>query len=526
MSDHRYLCCRLPAWPLQHRGQILASPYQVLYRVDQRRGRIVTEATRAARRLGVHRGMPLAEAESLLPQAAHFLPHDPRLDREELEQLAIWTHRFTPHVGIESPFPGTPADHFSPESLLADVTHSSRYFGSEWELLRQMARALAARRLQARLAIAHSIGAAWGLAHAGNITPIIAPPLRPHSPLPPMLADLPVTALRLPVALSHSLRMLGLETIELLAALPRAALKLRLDPLILKRLEQFLGIADESLPVVHAASTYDCSIDLESPVTSWLLLKPIWQQLASQLAAQLLADHRGALQLDVELTSPAGKLVRSLHFTQGSACPSRWYELWKLQQESLPDLRAITGLRLTASITARFPPRRAATLPSIDLETQDDSNSILSAQWSTTLDRIAARIGRHALFRPRLLAEPVPERAWCREPPTRRPPRLRPPRQPRHIPCGRPLQLLATPLPLAISTPTLPRQLTLPRPLFRHRAPRRIRRVWGPQQIDAGWRNGPPIHREYYHLETDDARRWWIYYSLDEQRWYLHGWDG
>ncbi len=516
----RILCCWMPNWALQRRREQLAGHHHVVYRGDHRRGRVVAGTSRAAAALGVRRGMPLAEAESLLPADAVFLPDDPRGDRRSLEQLAMWAQQFAPQMGVESPPSGVSRDSFSPETLIADVTDVCRYFGGEWKLVHQMAGGMAKRKLRARIAVAHSLGAAWGLAHAAEATPVIAPAYRPPAPLPRILADLPVWALRLPPSLVSLLRSLGLETVGLLASIPPESLKLRLDSLVVERLEQFLGSADEYFPVVHATGDYCCEVRLEPPVTCWERLEPVWRELATELAARLAADHRGALRLDVELATSEGSCSRTLYFAQPSRDVRRWAELWRLQREWLPEIQAVCALALRASITARPSPRRSQVLVGCSWRLADESAHWMARQWAAVLDRLAARLGHRAIFRARLLPECVPERSWIAEPPTLRPPRLRPARWSRLFPGTLPLTLLGRPHPLPLQSPELPRDFQW------HRKVEKVRRSWGPRQIDAGWHEGVVLSREYYHLETEAGRRCWVFYSRTKRRWYLHGWDG
>ena len=513
-AQRRILCLWFPQWPLQ-RTHRKSTPLRILYREDRQRGRQVAMASAAAARRGVRLGMPLAEAESLLGKSARYQALDSQSDREALGQLAVWAQQYSPHVGLETV---APCSLFSPESLLADVTRTSHYFGGEWKLLHAAARSLARRGLQVRLAIAHSIGAAWGIAHTASSSPVSAPGYTSTAPLPSLLADLPVSALRLPAAALTTLQTLGLETAGQLAALPSETLRLRLDPLVLKRLDQFLGRIDESIRVEHRSPKYRCHINLEPPATSWDLLEFSWSTLADQLAEQLAADHRGALQLDVELGTPCGPSTHSLHFSQPSANAQAWLRLWQLKRESLREVRAIDALTLTVPLTAQPNPHRTRSLPWQD--TTSPQVAPATEEWQVSLDRLAARLGPGALFRPRLLAEAVPERAWAPQPPHRSPRSLAPKPLRKLFPAGRPLHLAPAPIPIVMST-------TLPLKQFSWQGRRHdVRRVWGPERLEVGWWRGPSVRREYYHLETSDARRWWFYYCLPQKKWYLHGWDG
>jgi protein ImuB len=51
----------------------------------------------------------------------------------------------------------------------------------------------------------------------------------------------------------------------------------------------------------------------------------------------------------------------------------------------------------------------------------------------------------------------------------------------------------------------------------------RIVWIWGPERIETGWWRGRPIARDYYRVETATGHRFWLFRSLEERRWFLHG---
>jgi len=51
----------------------------------------------------------------------------------------------------------------------------------------------------------------------------------------------------------------------------------------------------------------------------------------------------------------------------------------------------------------------------------------------------------------------------------------------------------------------------------------RIARSCGPERIETGWWRGRPIARDYYRVETTTGQRFWLFRSLDDGRWFLHG---
>jgi protein ImuB len=51
----------------------------------------------------------------------------------------------------------------------------------------------------------------------------------------------------------------------------------------------------------------------------------------------------------------------------------------------------------------------------------------------------------------------------------------------------------------------------------------RIGRSWGPERIETGWWRSRDVRRDYYRVETDDGRRFWLFRRVPEGDWFLHG---
>ena len=82
-------------------------------------------------------------------------------ERQALEELAAWCHQFSPSAGVEQ------AE--SPECLFLDITGLEHLFGSEASLGERILQAFGDRRLAARGGIADTLGAAWAVAHFGEV---------------------------------------------------------------------------------------------------------------------------------------------------------------------------------------------------------------------------------------------------------------------------------------------------------------------------------------------------------------------
>jgi protein ImuB len=51
----------------------------------------------------------------------------------------------------------------------------------------------------------------------------------------------------------------------------------------------------------------------------------------------------------------------------------------------------------------------------------------------------------------------------------------------------------------------------------------RIVRSWGPERIESGWWRGRDARRDYYLVETATGQRLWLFRTLTDEGWYLHG---
>jgi protein ImuB len=139
------------------------------------------------------------------------------------------------------------------------------------------------------------------------------------------------------------------------------------------------------------------------------------------------------------------------------------------------------------------------------------------------VDRLAGRLGRRAVVRPRLLADAQPELAYGCDPlvagASGR--RRRASRRRRHVELPpRPVRLHRRPVALGV-TSLMPDGPPL-RFLLRARE-HRITETWGPERIETGWWRGRVAGRDYYRVETAGGERFWLFRRLRDGKWFLHG---
>ncbi len=118
--------------------------------------RIIASAYQTARQLGLIEGMPVAQAQALVPDL-HVMDADPEGEAKSLLELAKWAIRFSPVVALDPP-----------DGLWTDIAGVEHLFGGEEALLTTLLGRLENNGIQALAAIADVPGAAWAVARYGK----------------------------------------------------------------------------------------------------------------------------------------------------------------------------------------------------------------------------------------------------------------------------------------------------------------------------------------------------------------------
>ncbi|MBT7633858.1 MAG: DNA polymerase Y family protein, partial [Rhodospirillaceae bacterium] len=118
----------------------------------------------AAAVAGIGLGMMLTDARALLPGLSVH-PMAPEEDARALAGLADWCGRYSPWVSLDNE---DGRDAGGQYGICLDVTGCAHLFGGEDAMLTDLARRLHGFAIQARLAIADSLGAAWAVARYGG----------------------------------------------------------------------------------------------------------------------------------------------------------------------------------------------------------------------------------------------------------------------------------------------------------------------------------------------------------------------
>lgn len=458
----------------------------------------------AAAQDGLMIGMTLADARARTPQVA--VAHaDPAADMMLLTRLGEACRRYTPALALHPP-----------DGIDLDLTGCASLFSGEARLINAITGRMQGAGLAVRAAMADTPAQARALARfgAGGIVPPGAGAAA--------LAPLPVAALGLDLTACAVLRGLGLYRVGQVLPLPRAALARRLGAAILDQLDQALGRRALPLEMRLERPSFMSERQMFEPVCEVETVLLIVGELARELSVQLEARGMGGRRFVVELFRVDGA-VKGLAVSAARPLrdPARVAALFTERLAGLNEgLEADFGFDQLRLIAEAVEPMQAS---AFDLLAGSPTGSDLA----DLADRIAARTGattrraapadahrpeRSYAFTP--LSKPID---WSKEAPWRF----------EDTPL-RPLRLFEPPQPIAVAAAEVPEGP--PARFTWRRVSRTVVRAEGPERIEPEWGRGggEALARDYYRLEDDAGRRYWVfrqggYQAGNEPVWHLHG---
>jgi len=503
--------------------------------------------------------MPLADARAILPDL-ETAAHDPAADLRALSALADWCGRFTPWVAPDR----SACDGGGAAGLLLDVTGCAHLFGGAAALLTALVEGLERQGFAARAALADTPGLAWAVARfgpPGGAGPdaeggakrgaagrVVAPDAAEAT-----LAELPVAALRLTPGQVELLERLGLRRVGDLYDLPAGSLARRFGPMVAHRLAQALGRTREAISPLTPVPPFVERLALPEPSDAPEAIALGLETLILALCRRLEERGQGARRLVFTVYRADGSLGR---LRLGTSRPSREPQhLKRLFAQRLEQVdpgfgvevmtlaataaEPLTALQSVLPCAAGVPARRAASkaeavapdapprpeapsleMPPLGAPTPEAPipEAPIPEALGEVVDRLVNRLGAAGVTRGAPRESHVPERAVAAAPPLEPPAAAWP-----HPERSRPLRLLPRAQPieaLALLPDHPPAQFRWRRLLHR------VAAAEGPERLSPEWWHPEPDKaaepaRDYFRLEDDDGRRYWVYRA--EGRWYLHG---
>lgn len=497
---------------------------------DIRNMQVLVSLSAAASEAGLTPGQPLRDAQAMCPGLVARL-QNPVAEAAFLGGLRRWAGKFSPWVAEEPP-----------EGLLVDLTGCAHLFGGEMALLRQVEAECADLGLTVRAGIADTAGAAWALARyagrsggaarsgddidqearatrsraarrrhseRGDAAPR-SPPLETRRIAAPgqtrsAIVALPVAALRLEDQVVTELVRLGLKRIEDLAGQPRASLARRFGAMLVRRLDQAMGVEPEPITPAKPPDNFAVRLTLPEPIGLEEDMMAAVDRILPQLAERLHEKGRGARIVRLEAHRvDGGAAVIEVGLARPSAEPDRIRPLLELTLGEIDAGFGIDRVRIVAPVTEPVHAHQHRG----HLEAARDGGARGSgAPLDDLVGKLGARVGLEAITRLHPGDSHIPEKtalvmaaAWS-EPATGWP----------EPPGPRPVLLWRPEMVTAPDVPALPERFRWRRRELGTVAatgPERIAPEWWLDEPD--WRTGM---RDYWRVTTDAGEVLWLYFA-------------
>jgi protein ImuB len=462
-----WLCIALPRLPLEALAlpaQDEAAPVVIYAQHGSRRWVVASQHAR------IGNGEALGSVQARFPEV-RVLPRDTAAESAALQAVGCLAYGLSDRIVLVNEAPRGLFD--APfQAVNVDIAPSLKLFGGIEALLERARLLLATLPYTTQLAIAPTIAGAAVAVRAGLA------PISDVGALREQLAALPLPLMRWPSASQDLLLNSGHQNLGDVLRHDAKSLAARLGrefPLMLSRL---LGSAPDPRPWFTPPPRYRRRLDLDVEIDDWQALLFPLRRLFDEFEAYLRARQVTTSQLSVVLSR---RRTESETFQLRTTTPtwdaSVFLRLLRERWNARPPSAPASELRLRAD--------RFVALQSPQTQLFDDGHSEGEA-WNSLVDRMRARLGDEALWRPGLAEDHRPEHAWTRDGEAH---------SARALP-ARPPWLLQRPQ------------------KWKPRGPMPS----APERISGGWWDGAPMSRDYY--RADDL---WVYQDRKSGDWYVHG---
>lgn len=456
---------------------------------------MVTAASYEAEKQGIFASMVLADAKAIVPGILAF---DDQVDfnKKLLMRLAKWAIRYSPTVAIDLP-----------DGLIIDSSGCSHLLGGEEMYLETILSKLKESGYNCRGAISDTIGTSWAISRLGRKLPIIQSGQQYNA-----LLNLPPMALRLEQSIVERLHKLGFDKIGKFIQLPASMLRRRFGSGMLRRLGQALGTEEETLMPVILKAPYEERLYCLEPIRTKPAIEIAIEKLLEALCARLQKEGLGIRSAMLKGFRMDGKLTE---ITIGTNQPTHNIKhLAKLFELKIDQIEPALGIELFILTATKTEP---ALIHQEKL--WSGKPGLADKNLAQLLDRLSGKIGPQAIrrylpqahywpersIRPAVSLEEKTEVKWQKTNP-------------------RPMEMLHKPATIQVSAP-IP---DYPPMNFRYKNElHTVTKADGPERIEQEWWMAQGEHRDYYILEDEKGRRYWVFrsghYNQEHSAWFLHG---
>jgi protein ImuB len=456
---------------------------------------IITAANENAQLKGIEPGMVLADARAVIPDLKVMDDID-NLPEKLLTKLAAWAIRFTPSVAIDPP-----------DGLMLDVTGCPHLWGGEEEYANAIRRKLTMLNYAVRIGLADTPGVAWAMARFGKHTLIVS-----EGETESALISLPPEALRLEQETCERLHKLGLHTIAQFIGMPRHTLRRRFGNDILLRIDLALGREVESITPCIPPEPYSERLPCLEPIVTAEGIAMGLRTLLETICLRLQQEQKG-LRTAVFTGYRVDGIIERIGIETNR--PSHHVDhLFKLFENRLTTIDPGLGIELFVLNAPKVEDHFSA-----QGKIWEAGGGLSDHRLAELLDKIGGRVGMDTIHRYLPSEHYWPERSIRVTTDL-----LEEPGISWRTDKRRPSVLLPNPEPIEVTAP-IP---DYPPMLFRFKGKvYNISKADGPERIEQEWWLQQGQHRDYYYVEDEEGKRYWIFrlghYDDKVYKWFLHG---
>jgi protein ImuB len=481
---------------------------------------IITHLTYEARCAGIKRGMTLLLARTISPET-YFTPFCDSLGMRALTTLKEWAYQFAPYVEEEKTSLSSMYPFLFAYGITLDITRTERSHKGLSLLLRTLHAKVVKASLTCRHCVAPTRSAAWSIARTTSQESVI---LSSKEELSSYLVHLPLRALSLSPSLLSSLLEIGFTSVGSLLTLPSHELSERYGRELPQELSQLIGDRPEQGCSYTVTDTWILHREYDPPIENRTHLCQEIAQLLSELSEKLFSVQKQAKEYTVSFVTLSERREKSeFSKTFSLITPisdiSTFFKLLQPSIEKITFQGKIVFLKVEGAGIAVLTPQNSNFFSS---EATQSAHEDLSNTLSLTL-------GRESIKKLYFKSSYTPERSFVFETPSlyeevksctshttsssdsTPSPYL-----------SRPSILFSSPYPItALSLlPDKPPSL-----ITWNRQRIRITQGYGPERISLEWwdDSSKSEYRDYFTIQDDEGKWWWVYRTFPDQQWYIHG---
>lgn len=442
------------------------------------------------------------------------LPYKYR-EKAGLTRLLKWAYHFSPIVALDQ----APSRMYEKDPRFCgfnlDISGNARLFEGEHALLARILSELSDQDIDARASIAPTLGAAWALSRYAQAKSTI---VHTHN-MQTELATLPLEALRLEKQTLVALRELNIRSLGQVLAIPKNALKSRFPQELVCKLHQLLGTIQEPLKAIRftplLSSTRSIGDKQQGGVSELAALAQHCKALLEDILQQCDEAHCLVTELILHLsfcTAP------TLHRRCSTTLPSNSFpHLWALVHHALetsPIELGVCELRLSCPYQETIDAVHSSFIA-------DEATQQQSKEFARLLDSLYQRLGTQRVLRLEIRESHIPERSFSYLP-----------LKDTCSPDSNSAQLVQTERPsILYPEPKAIRAMavvpdTPPFWLLWNGHTHHIRNSIGPERISPEWWSSDGLlceSRDYFRVQLEDGLWLWIFRTVRENSWFLHG---